>query len=303
MTFSRAAAYLRSIIRGEIREKEPLSRHTSFGIGGPVTLMVFPETPQEVAVACETAAQYGFRIEVIGHGTNLLAPDDGLEALVIKTTRMDWFECENEKIRVGAGVPLAKVLRYAMDAQIVGAEFMAGIPGTVGGAVAMNAGTRDASMQSVVRGVAVLDLAAPSRVYDVGASEAGFRYRGSTLLDSRLAILEAQLVLGDDEDPEVRERVEQTLARRKRSQPIGLRSAGSVFKNPPQAAAGYLIEQVGLKGTRRGGAGFSSVHANFIVNYGGASARDVMHLIHEARQRVNERFGVVLETEIKILVE
>ena len=301
MALSPMVEAIRKMIRGEVLEREKLAGHTSYWIGGPALALAYPLDVEDAVAAIEAARSLGVRTVVLGHGTNILFPDEGLDAVVIKTTRMDRMEVTGQRIWAQAGVSLSRILAGALGHEMSGAEFMAGIPGTLGGAVAMNAGTRAGDMASVTRKVRVIECEPGVRVTQLDATQAGFRYRGSRIHDEGMVVTDATLELSQGDATEIRQRVNETLESRRRTQPAGVPSAGSVFKNPPGHAAGRLIEEAGLKGVSRGGAMVSPVHANFIVNTGGATARDVLALVEEVRRRVKEQTGIVLETEIEIV--
>lgn len=301
MTLSPTAEAIRKIVRGKVLEREQLAKHTSFRIGGPALALVYPLDVEDAVSVIEAARSLGTRVIVLGHGTNVLFPDEGIDAVIIKTTMMDGMKTSGGQVWAQAGVSLSKILEDAMRRGMSGAEFMAGIPGSLGGAVAMNAGTRAGDMASVVSQVTVIESSAGPRVTHLDARQAGFRYRGSRILDEGMIVTDATMEFSLGEASEIKQRVDEALESRRRTQPTRLPSAGSVFKNPPGQAAGRLIEEAGLKGISRGGAQVSPVHANFIVNTGGATAVDVLALVEEIRLRVKELTGITLETEIKIV--
>jgi UDP-N-acetylmuramate dehydrogenase len=298
---SPVAISLRKIIRGEVREAEPLAAHTSFGIGGPALVMVFPLDTADLEWVLKTCHLHGTRVVLLGHGTNVLAPDEGLEAVVIKTTRLDGMETDGLVVRAQAGISLGRVLGYALRAGLSGGEFMAGIPGTVGGAVAMNAGTRLGDMASVVERVLVIAADGEGGLKEIDNVMAGFRYRSSRISDEGMVVAGATMRFLPGAVEDVKRRVEEIVDNRKRTQPLELPSAGSVFKNPAGHSAGQLIEKAGCKGLRRGGACVSSLHANFIVNMGEARAKDILLLVDQVRERVKAYSGITLETEIRML--
>jgi len=292
---------IRKIIRGEVLERETLAKHTSYRIGGPALALVYPLDVEDACAIIDASRRYGVRVIVVGHGTNMLFPDGGIDAIVMKTTRMRDIRVDGQQVWAQAGASLSRILEIATERGLGGAEFMAGIPGTVGGAVAMNAGTSAGNMASVTRDVTVIESCHGLKVTHLTTEEAGFRYRGSRVLDEGMVVTDAVLELAEGDTAEIRRRTDEILESRRRTQPLDLPSAGSVFKNPPGCAAGRLIEEAGLKGVRRGGAMVSPVHANFIVNAGGATAEDVLALVEDVRSKVEERTGIELETEIKIV--
>jgi UDP-N-acetylmuramate dehydrogenase len=301
VTLSPIVDSIRKIVRGEVLERETLAKHTSYRIGGPALALVYPMDVEDACAVIEASRRAGARVIILGHGTNVLFCDEGIDAIVMKTTRMRDIRVEGRRVWAQAGASLSRVLQIAMEHGLSGAEFMAGIPGTVGGAVAMNAGTSAGSMASVTRQVTVIESRNGLKVTQLAAEQAGFRYRGTRILDEGMVVTDASLELAQGDAAEIRRRTDELLESRRRTQPLDLPSAGSVFKNPPGCEAGRLIEEAGLKGACRGGAMVSPVHANFIVNTGGATASDVLALVEDVRSRVRERTGIELETEIKIV--
>ncbi|MCL6450023.1 MAG: UDP-N-acetylmuramate dehydrogenase [Acetobacteraceae bacterium] len=295
------AADLRRMVRGEVRVGESLRRHTSLRIGGPADLFFLPRDEADAQTGLDFARRRGWPCYVLGAGTNLLVRDEGVRGLVVKTAPgLSWVRFEGAAVRAGGGFPLARLVRLAADRGLCGAEELAGIPGSVGGAVVMNAGAHGRAIADVLTGARV--LFPDGRLEDVGPERLGLRYRGSALVDSGALVVEARLELAPGGDPvELRRRIREGLEQRRRSQPPEP-SAGCVFRNPsPERPAGWLIEQAGCKGLREGGALVSATHANFIVNVGAASARDVLTLIERVRRAVSIRFGVDLELEIRVV--
>ncbi|MBC7267044.1 MAG: UDP-N-acetylmuramate dehydrogenase [Coriobacteriia bacterium] len=295
----RARERLVGRIEGEIRANEPMSRFTSFRIGGPADLLVMCDTVSDLALATEVLGEEQVPWVVIGKGTNLLVSDEGYRGAVLLLGREFRTRVrEGQAIRAGAGAVLAHLVQDAFHYGLAGLEFAVGIPGTLGGALAMNAGSRDVWMSSVVESVT---LFVPGRGLElVHGSEVEWGYRRSGL-DARGIIVEAELKLREGEPARIRHEMERSLARRKQTQPIGKPCAGSVFVNPEGESAGRLIEQAGLKNTRLGGARVSEIHANFIVNDGGATAADVLGLIRKIKLIVKETHGVELRLEIRFL--
>lgn len=267
---------------------EPLAPYTTLKIGGPADYFVRPGTPDELRAAVEAARDADLPVRLLGSGANLLVGDGGVRGLVIHLGRMR----RREGLHVEAGYNLAKLVRETVDAGLGGLEALAGVPACVGGAVAMNAGGRHGDISGAIRYVDVLTPAGSPRRLD--RRDIPFRYR-SWGLDSHVV-----LAAGFDlrPDPDARRRCDEILAAKKASQPLGTHNAGCVFKNPPGAGAGRMIDECGLKGARVGGATVSRKHANFIVNEGGGTATDVRILIDLVRDRVRARFGTELELEI-----
>jgi UDP-N-acetylmuramate dehydrogenase len=296
-------------LKGEIRQNEPLSLHTSFGIGGPADILAYPADRNDLVLLLREIRKRGLKYFIMGSGTNLLVKDKGFRGAVICLKRMTAIKILREYRSIGgafavvsaeAGALLAKLLSFSVEEGLTGLEFAAGIPGTVGGAVCMNAGTAGGEMGDVVESVTML---LPDGVLVTrGRDEMGFGYRAS-LVPAGHIVLEASAVLRREDKGRIAARLKDLMDRRKQSQPVGLPSAGSVFKNPQEESAGKLIEQAGLKGKTVGGAQVSEKHANFIVNRGKASAADVLKLMEIVMQKVLEMHGVRLEPEIKIIGE
>ncbi|HEY3397477.1 MAG TPA: UDP-N-acetylmuramate dehydrogenase [Armatimonadota bacterium] len=281
---------------------EPLAAHTSFGIGGPADLMVLPQTAESLAGALADLRQVGLSPHFLGLGTNVLVSDAGVRGVVIKTAGgLLGLSVADSLITAAAGESLAAVCHLAADAGLSGLEFSAGIPGTVGGALIMNAGAHGGDISSRVEWV---EIATPAgELQRIAAAEAVFGYRESSFNLPGQAVTRVGLRLAPSTPETVREQVCELLQRRCAKQPISCRSAGSIFKRPPGDYAGRLIQAVRGNGLQVGDAAVSDKHANFIVNLGHARAQDVLELIQTIRARVHEQFGVDLEPEIRLLGE
>lgn len=282
---------------------EPMSRHTSFRIGGPAKRMAFPEQAEQLVLLLGEAEQLGARPLVIGNGTNLLAADQGLDRLVVVTSGLRRVNAGDgpHTVMAEAGASLAQTAEFACRQGLTGLEFAHGIPGTVGGAMCMNAGAYGGEMSKVVEGVSVLFPEEGVRL--LSREEMDFGYRRSLLADRpETAALYAVFQLSPGDPAVIRERMQELAARRRASQPLELPSAGSTFKRPVGHFAGGLIEQCGLKGLTVGGAQVSEKHAGFLVNRGGATFADVTELIRKVQERVLAETGVLLEPEVKIIV-
>lgn len=294
-----AADYLPDV---KIAAEEPMTKHTSFRIGGPARRMAFPERGEQLVLLLSFARQNGGRPFILGNGTNLLIPDKGLDRLVISTAGLCRVEAGPDPgtILAESGVSLARAADFACKQGLTGLEFAHGIPGTVGGAVYMNAGAYGGEMRQVVRGVSVLFPEEGIRF--IPGEEMGFSYRRSLLSDRpEAAALRVCFSLTPGDPAAVQERMQELMAKRKASQPLTYPSAGSTFKRPEGHYAGALIQQCGLMGLTVGGAQVSEKHAGFIINRGGASCADVLELIHEVQRRVLEETGVRLEPEVRVL--
>ncbi len=295
--------------RGEIRKNEPLSGHTSFGIGGPADILAYPADRDDLLALFKEIRTKNLNYFILGGGTNLLVRDGGFRGIVISLQRMAAVKIEREYRSVGgafavvyteAGTPLPRLLSFAVDEGLTGFEFATGIPGTVGGAIRMNAGTAAGEMGDVVDTVTL--VSPEGELITRGREEMGFGYRTADITEG-FAVLDARIVLRRDEKARVKARVKEQMDKRKQRQPWGLPNAGSMFKNPQEESAGRLIESAGLKGKKIGGAQVSDRHANFIVNTGKAKASDVLALMDIIKKTVLEVHGVRLEPEIKIIGE
>ena len=285
-----------------VLREEPMARHTSFRVGGPARRMAFPEKGEQLVLLLSMAWECGARPLVIGNGTNLLAPDSGLDRLVVETSglsRLDMGE-EPGSLLAESGVPLARLADFACRQGLTGLEFAHGIPGTVGGGVCMNAGAYGGELKQVVSGVSA--LFPEEGVKFLTGEELAFGYRRSFLTEHPEAVVLYAVFRLSAGDPEaIRETQRSLMARRKASQPLEWPSAGSTFKRPEGHFAGTLIEQCGLKGLGVGGAQVSEKHAGFLVNRGGATCADMLTLVDRVKERVLRKTGVELELEVKVL--
>lgn len=298
---SAGSAYerLKTGFGGVLRRDEPLSRHTTFRIGGPAAVFLECDTPGDLGLALSVLAEEDVEWTVLGKGSNVLASDAGYDGAVLVLGRdFKHYTLDGTHLRSGAGVVLGALVQAAFRSGLTGLEFAVGVPGTLGGALAMNAGSRDAWIGSIVDTVTLFEPGVG--LVAVGGAEIDWGYRRSSLA-SRGVIVEASLALREGDGDHIRQVMEASLRRRKRSQPLGSHSAGSVFVNPDGDSAGRLIESAGMKGEAVGGAQVSEVHANFIVNTGTASAADVIALVHRIREAVRETHGVELRPEIRFL--
>ena len=287
----------------ELREAEPLSQHTSFRTGGPARLMAFPKSPVELQKLLFCTHAMGVRPVILGAGTNVLAPDSGLDALVICTR-----DClcgitllEGGRIEVMAGQSLARTAVFARDNALTGFEFAHGIPGTVGGGVYMNAGAYGAEMKQVLDSVRAFLLDGTERQFSAEELELGYRTSIFERLDAVIVSAALHLAPGDKET--IQQTMTELLNRRRTSQPLELPSAGSTFTRPAGYYAGALIEGAGLKGKGVGGAKVSEKHAGFVVNFDHATSRDVLETIEYVQKTVFDASGVMLEPEVRILRE
>lgn len=288
-------------IRGKILFNEPLSRHTSLKVGGPVEFWIEPEDEEDLKTALAICREYGIKVTTLGAGSNVLSPDSGLKGAVIHLNSLYFKQIreENGAVTARAGVPNTLFIQYALEKGLGGIEFLSGIPGCVGGAVAMNAGSHGQSIDERVENVRVVHFSGQSRVFK--KEEIGFGYRSSDL--KNCVITEARFALPKRQKLETQKILDEYRDARAKTQDLWHASAGCMFKNPKEGglSSGKLIEDAGLKGRTVGKAQVSAKHANFIINLGGASARDVQTLIEEVKRRVYEKFQIELETEVKIL--
>jgi UDP-N-acetylmuramate dehydrogenase len=295
----------RAGLAAAVRFDEPLSRHTSFRIGGPADVWVEVADAAEIRRVQQIAAAADLPIWTLGGGTNILVSDRGIRGVVLHLGRTfadsEWVpNGTRTRVRAGAAGSFKKLVTEAARRELSGLEFAEGIPGTVGGGLLMNAGAFGGEIASVVTGVDGVSSAGAETSLPQEALHFGYRHFD---LPPGFIVTFVHFVLLPGDAGEIRARIEHARSRRSGGQPLGLPNAGSIFKNPPGQYAGRLIEEAGLKGRRRGNAMISDRHANFIVNLGGASAADVRFLMEEARQAVRAGSGVTLEPEIKLVGE
>ena len=278
---------------------EPMSRHTSFKIGGAAEAFCRVENEAELVACIQFARENGLPVFFLAGGTNLLVRDGGIRGVCVKLEGdFKAIRIDGRHVKAGAGMNLALVARKAAKAGLSGLEFGIGIPGSLGGAVIMNAGAHGQDISGVCRSLGLLRDGKP---LTVDAEEAGFAYRHSAFKLSSDLVLWAHLELTPADPNEIEARMNDVLSRRKASQPLDLPNAGCVFKNPEGDSAGRLIELCGLKGLSKGGAEISPLHANFVVNKGGATASDVIWLMTEARRLVREKTGIDLKHEVLVV--
>ena len=284
----------------ELRFDEPMSRHTSFRIGGPVAVMAFPKSAEELAEILKVSALMDITPAILGAGTNVLAPDEGMDGLVVclKDCMGGMEQLDETTIRVAAGVTMTRAAMFAANLGLGGMEFAHGIPGTIGGGVYMNAGAYGGEIKDICVYVDVMDKA--GNITRRTAEEMKFSYRHSVLEDEGGIVLAAEFKLVPASPEDVKAKMKELQAKRSASQPLDLPSAGSAFKRPVGGFAAALIDQAGLKGYTVGGAGISTKHAGFAVNVGGATAADVRNLLSQVSDIVFEKSGIRLEPEVRI---
>ena len=285
----------------QVLKDEPMSRHTTFRIGGPADYFVCPDREQ-IAEVLAVAKKCGMAITVIGNGSNLLVGDKGIRGLVVEIgSAMNQIMVDKNHITAGAGALLSQVAAKAAAAELGGMEFAAGIPGSVGGAVTMNAGAYGGEMKDILRTVTVLTPEGELKTLDV--SEMDLSYRHSCVPEQQYIVLEAEIELGYKPEKEIRAQMEELRNKRIEKQPLEYPSAGSTFKRPEGYFAGKLIMDAGLRGYRVGDAQVSEKHCGFVINRKNASAQEVRQLMQDVQDKVKAQFGVMLEPEVKMLGE
>ena len=284
----------------ECKWNEPMARHTSFRIGGPVEAMAFPKNEKELAQVLKASALLDVKPVILGAGTNVLAPDTGMDGLVIclKDCLDGMEQLDDTHIRVMAGVTMTRAAVFAANLGLSGLEFAHGIPGTVGGGVYMNAGAYGGEICQVCESVTVMDMSGNISVKT--CQEMAFSYRHSVLEDEGGIVISAVFALESADPDVIRGKMKELMGKRSASQPLDLPSAGSAFKRPVGGYAAALIDQAGLKGYQVGGAAISTKHAGFAVNVGNATAEDVKALLNQVSEKVFESSGIRLEPEVRI---
>lgn len=285
-----------------VREDEYLRHHTTFKIGGPADLFIEPITMAELSFALHTIHEFDVPVTIIGCGSNILVKDGGIRGAVVSVRHMTQImDCNDNILCIGSGYMLKDASEFAWENGLTGLEFAIGIPGTLGGAVFMNAGAYDGEMSHVVTAVRAVDFQGNIKEYD--ASHLDFGYRHSVFHDNHEVIGEVIMTLKPGNKNAIKARMDELTEKRESKQPLEFASAGSTFKRPPGYFAGTLIEQTGLKGLSVGDAQVSHKHAGFVINTGSASAKDVLDLIAEVQRRVYDQHGVHLEPEVRMIGE
>ena len=281
-----------------LKKNEPLAKHTTLGIGGPADWFCEIKTIPKLVEIIKFCRRQNIPFFIFGDGSNLLVSDKGIRGIVIKILNSK-FEILNSKIIAEAGTPLKKLVQEAVKNSLSGLEFAVGIPGTIGGAVVGNAGTADKWIGDVIEEVEVLDQ--NGEIKKLSGADCQFGYRGSRFQKTKEIVLRVVLKLKKDSQEKIKQRMAEIIAKRT-NQPKE-KSAGSIFKNPKEKPAGWLIEKCGLEGKKIGDAQISPKHANFIVNLGQANCQDMLKLISLVKEKVKQKFGIVLDEEIKIVGE
>jgi UDP-N-acetylmuramate dehydrogenase len=294
---------LKGSIKGIVLFDAPMQKHTTFQIGGPARILVIPKDIGDIQKSILYAKRHGLPIRVVGSGSKILVSDKGISGLVIKISSVfDELSIFGNTLKAGAGYNLAKLLSISIDHNLSGLEFAAGIPGTLGGAIVMNAGTSLGSISDLVNKVNVINLNSGS-LMTFSKEECKFHYRGSIFQGSSLFIISAELNLSSGIAIDMRKKISELLEKRRESQPLDKPNAGSIFKNPEGYSAAKLIDSAGLKGVRVGEAQVSDKHANFIVNLGNATAKDVLTLVKLIQTEIKIKYGISLIPELQIISE
>ena len=288
------------ITKGTVLTEEPMSRHTSFQIGGPAEIFVQPATGDEVRQAICLAKEEQIPFFVVGNGSNLLVSDDGFRGMIVQIGRnLQEISVEDNVIYAQAGALLSRVARTALEHGLTGMEFAAGIPGSLGGAVAMNAGAYGGEMKDILTDAEVLTPDGEIKILSL--EELDLSYRHSCIFDEDYIVLSVHLQLEQGDKTVIRNRMDELARARREKQPLEYPSAGSTFKRPAGYFAGALIQDAGLKGYTVGGAQVSEKHSGFVVNRGGATAEEVLFLIKQVQKKVKSRFGVTMEPEVRMV--
>ena len=300
--FKEFASKLAEIIgQNNVLIDEPMKNHTSFKIGGPVDILVTPEKNQQVIEIIKFCNEYKIPFYIIGNGSNLLVKDGGIRGIVIKLTKLDNLEVQDHKIISGSGAKLIDVSNLALKANLTGIEFACGIPGSIGGALTMNAGAYNGEMSQIVESAIVVDNLGNLKNLSIEQLELG--YRTSAVMQQNLTVLEVTFKLQPGDEEKINSRMEDLTRRRTEKQPLEYPSAGSTFKRPEGTFAPKLIEETGLKGIKVRDAEVSTKHSGFIINKGNANAKDIIELINIVQQSVKEKFDIELHTEVIIIGE
>lgn len=285
----------------QIKLSEPMSRHTTLGIGGPADCLVLPNTREELSQVVHILSKGKIPFIVIGGGANLLVRDKGIRGVVLVTSRMQQVNKVDNTLIVEAGVSTVRTAAIALQYGLSGLEFASGIPGTIGGAAYMNAGAYGGEMSQVVTGITSCDREGIFHRYE--GDEIRYAYRHSAFMDNHEIIIEVSISLQPATTTSIKMKMDDFNTRRRNKQPLDAKSAGSTFKRPEGHYVGHMIESLGLKGFSVGDASVSTKHAGFLINKGKASCKDMLHLIEEIQYRVKERYNVDIETEVRIIGE
>ena len=289
------------ISKDRIYINEPMNKHTSFKIGGPAEYLIKIQTAEELKAILKLSKEQESPITIIGNGSNILVSDEGIKGIVLKI-EISTFELDNQttKLKVGSGVKLAYIAQKCLKQEIAGFEFASGIPGTIGGAIRMNAGAHGKEMKDVVTSITYMDR--DGQIHTIQNEEAKFEYRKSMFTQNKdYIILEVEIQLEKGNEEEIQAKMTEYATYRKEKQPIEYPSAGSTFKRGEDFITAKLIDECGLKGYQIGGAQISEKHAGFIINKENATAEDVIKLMEYTKEQVYNKFGKIIEPEIEVL--
>ena len=290
---------LSDVTQGSLLKNEAMAKHTSYGIGGPAKAYVKPKDEVDLANILKFASKHKISTFFIGSGSNILVSDDGIDGIVITLGKsLKKLIIKGPSVYCQSGVMLGKFVKECISRSLSGVESLIGVPGTVGGAIIMNAGAFGSEISNYLKKVTVMTMSGQLKSYKV--DDIHFSYRNSSFPNNEI-LISAEFELIQSDKKSVVEKKSIASGGRKKSQPLKYRSAGSIFKNPDEGAAGFYIDKAGLKGSKSGDAEISPIHANFFVNHGSAKASDIVELIRLARKTVKEKFGIMLELEIKTL--
>ena len=290
---------LSDVTQGSLLKNEAMAKHTSYGIGGPAKAYVKPKDEVDLANILKFASKHKISTFFVGSGSNILVSDDGIDGIVITLGKsLKKLIIKGTSAYCQSGVMLGKFVKECRSRNLSGVESLIGVPGTVGGAIIMNAGAFGSEISNYLKKVTVMTMSGQLKSYKV--DDIHFSYRNSSFQNNEI-LISAEFELIQSDKKSVLEKKSIASGGRKKSQPLKYRSAGSIFKNPDEGAAGFYIDKAGLKGSKSGDAEISPIHANFFVNHGSAKASDIVELIRLARKTVKEKFGIMLELEIKTL--
>ena len=290
---------LSDVTQGSLLKNEAMAKHTSYGIGGPAKAYVKPKDEVDLANILKFASKHKISTFFIGSGSNILVSDDGIDGIVITLGKsLKKLIIKGTSVYCQSGVMLGKFVKECISRNLSGVESLIGVPGTVGGAIIMNAGAFGSEISNYLKQTTVMTMSGQLKSYKV--DDIHFSYRNSSFQNNEI-LISAEFELIQSDKKSVVEKKSIASGGRKKSQPLKYRSAGSIFKNPDEGAAGFYIDKAGLKGSKSGDAEISPIHANFFVNHGSAKASDIVELIRLARKTVKEKFGIMLELEIKTL--
>mgnify|MGYP003468150494 FL=1 len=294
---------LKNIVSEEdILTKEYMKNHTSFKIGGSADFLVTPRTVDQIQNLIKTLKKENIPVFIMGNGSNLLVSDKGIRGVVIKLSKnFSSFSISGDEVTAQSGILLSTLSKSIVNESLSGFEFASGIPGTIGGAVTMNAGAYDSEMKNIVEEVVAIDMDGNIRTFT--NQEMNFRYRKSRVTDETLVVLEAKLKLEKGNIEDIKAKIDDFTVRRTTKQPLTAYSAGSTFKRPEGYFAGKLIEDAGLKGIIMRNAAVSSLHSGFVINTGDATCENILELIEFIKLTVFSKFGVMLEEEVRVVGE